>query len=319
MTDVSSSKIDADTLELIERRLSERVEADVRGKLFKSYLGLGAVVLAILGYVGFNITSQIKSDIENSFNDKFVNKFQDKMDAIKDKTTMIDVLTDATQRNALNLQTVADAAKPQIALIETYASQVQDLSSKTKDLQSSLLVQNASYMEKVNKLSDQISALALEVQKLATATDKGLAAGSPPQEVAQQVAVSSAGISSSSKDIQSTIAAAKKPSTVFLQYAMPTETAQTIAKQLSDQGFLMPGIDHEASAAGLNEVRYYYDADRPAAAVLADAATKILQAAIPGAPTVNIRSLTDWPNRKPNPGTLELWVSSPQAQAAAAR
>jgi len=316
MTDEFAPKIDADTLELIERRLSEKIEADIRGRLFKSYLGLGAVVLAILGYVGFNITSQIKTDIESTFNNTFVSKFQDKMDAIKDKATMIDVLTDATQRNALNLQTVADAAKPQIALIETYASQVQDLNSKTKDLQSSLLVQSASYMDKVNKLSDQISALALEVQKLADATDKGLTVGSPPQEAAQQVAISSAGISSSSKAIQSTIAAVKKPSTVFLQYAMPKETAQAIAKQLGDQGFLIPGIDSEASAAGLNEVRYYYDGDRPAAAILADAASKILHAAIPGAPAVNVRSLTDWPNRKPNPGTLELWVSSPQTAAA---
>ena len=89
MTDESAPKIDADTLELIERRLSEKIEADIRGRLFKSYLGMGAVVLAILGYVGFNITSQIKTDIESTFNNTFVSKFQDKMDAIKDKATMI--------------------------------------------------------------------------------------------------------------------------------------------------------------------------------------------------------------------------------------
>ena len=312
-----ASKIDGDDLELIERRLSEKIETDVRGRLFKSYLAMGAVVLAVLGYLGVNMASQAKRDVEKAFNDSILSGFQAKMDGINQKVAAVDAISDVVERAAINLQNVADSAKPQIATLETYGSQIDDLASKTKDLQSSQAVQDSANADELKKLSDQLSALADEVQKLATAVNSGLAAGTASAQTTQQIASSSGDIVRSAKDIQAVTAEARQKNTVFLQYDMPKDTAQAIAKGIADQGFLVPGIDFETSAAGLNEVRYYYDSDRPAAATLADAATRSLQSAIPGAPAVTIRSLTNWPNRKPTAGTLELWLGGPDTTAAA--
>ena len=49
-----------ETMELIERRLAEQVEARVRSKLFKYYGSVGAVALTILGFFSYSIVSGLE-------------------------------------------------------------------------------------------------------------------------------------------------------------------------------------------------------------------------------------------------------------------
>ncbi len=53
--------MDEDTLELFERRLAERVEARVRGRLFAYYTAVGTVILAVIGFFGYNIVTGLES------------------------------------------------------------------------------------------------------------------------------------------------------------------------------------------------------------------------------------------------------------------
>lgn len=56
--------MDADAGELFERRIAERVETRVRGRLFTFYAALGSVAIAVLGLVGYNITAQLNDKAE---------------------------------------------------------------------------------------------------------------------------------------------------------------------------------------------------------------------------------------------------------------
>ena len=52
--------MDEDTRELLERRLAERVEARVRGRLFAFYAAVGSIVLGVIGFFGYNIVTGLE-------------------------------------------------------------------------------------------------------------------------------------------------------------------------------------------------------------------------------------------------------------------
>ncbi|MEE3099687.1 MAG: hypothetical protein VX463_07935 [Pseudomonadota bacterium] len=58
--------IDDETLELLERRLAERVEARVRGKLFKLYGGIGSGILAGFGLLGYDLYGDFKETVNDT-------------------------------------------------------------------------------------------------------------------------------------------------------------------------------------------------------------------------------------------------------------
>ena len=58
--------IDDETLELLERRLAEKVEARVRGRLFKLYGGIGSGILAGLGLLGYDLYGDFKEEVNRT-------------------------------------------------------------------------------------------------------------------------------------------------------------------------------------------------------------------------------------------------------------
>jgi hypothetical protein len=55
---------DDDKLELIERQLAERVTERVRSSLLRLYASVGLAVISVIGFVGWDIVSDIESEIK---------------------------------------------------------------------------------------------------------------------------------------------------------------------------------------------------------------------------------------------------------------
>ncbi len=83
--------------------------------------------------------------------------------------------------------------------------------------------------------------------------------------------------------------------------------AESISAGLAPLGFEVPGEERIKTAAGLHEVRYFFDGDGPRARQLAEATNDILRRQGYRA-EVTVRDLTGFTGQKPRPGTLELWL-----------
>ena len=63
--------------------------------------------------------------------------------------------------------------------------------------------------------------------------------------------------------------------------------------------------------SGLSEVRYYYESDAARATELARVANEAIASLGIAAKPVVPRPLIDWQKRKPQEGTVELWIGLP--------
>lgn len=96
--------------------------------------------------------------------------------------------------------------------------------------------------------------------------------------------------------------------TVYFQFAeAPREVVEEISDRLRPLGFEVPGEERIKTAAGLHEVRFFFEEDRPRAEALAEATNAILRDSGYRA-EVGVRDLIGFAGQKPRPGTLELWL-----------
>jgi hypothetical protein len=92
---------------------------------------------------------------------------------------------------------------------------------------------------------------------------------------------------------------------VYVQYAgTNASAAQSLAAQLKARGFRVPGVETTDLAKGLNEIRYYYSQDKPAAEKLANALKEMQIAGLP----IKTTDLTSQKGSRNFPGVLELWI-----------
>jgi hypothetical protein len=97
-------------------------------------------------------------------------------------------------------------------------------------------------------------------------------------------------------------------STVYMQFAQLTrENAKAISAQLLDAGWKVPGEERLDSAAGLHEIRCYYEEDCSAAERL-KADTEAALTRLGFSPQeIAIRKLLTY-TPKPRQGVLEIWL-----------
>jgi hypothetical protein len=117
--------------------------------------------------------------------------------------------------------------------------------------------------------------------------------------------------SSQSQQIQRSVQAllVPGPTTIFFQFAgeITRERAQAILKGLAKEGYDAPGEERVAAAAGLHEIRYFFEEDRDRAVQAAGDVNNVL-AALGYRAEVTIKSFADFASAKPRPGVLELWL-----------
>ena len=322
----------ADRVELLERRLAERVDARVRISLFKFYGAIGAAVAIVLGYVGFNLVQQtmnsmrqeakeaaqriivetvkpIAGDAERSLLD-----VQVKMRVFDEMQRRTLAALDALERNLANFQ-------PQARNLEETIAKVQDLESRRRDLQARI--------ESVASLTGSLEGVAGTMTELARKVDGLNAAVTALSDrvgakaVAADTAALQTGIGAvlrTSERVQSAVEKAQRTesqTTVYFQHsAMPPELVEAVAAALRQERFKVPGSERVSMpASGMSEVRYFWPGDRSEAERLAAIATTAIEKQGARSRLVAARDYTGWSRTKPPAGTVELWLGLPAALA----
>jgi uncharacterized phage infection (PIP) family protein YhgE len=332
-----SGQINPDALELLERRLTDAITKNVQSRLFKTYFAMGAVAVAVLGFVGWNVVDTATNLMSDRIERKYLTKMETKIeeaslristsDALLQRASAaydkVDELAASANDSLQKISKLAEAAEPKFASVEKFTQQVQDLMAQTMDLESQLAT-SESAANQVDEIVRQLPGLATQVTALAelvaNITPAGPIAADPTQPTARQVAESTASIGQTASQAIDTIDEVKGQTVVYLQYnGMPAETAQQIRERLQNQSFILPGKEEVPMPdSGLSEVRYYYEGDLPRAEAVAGAANEVIQSLGILALPVAAKSLVSWPRRKPKEGTVELWIGLPTTASAAA-
>lgn len=321
-------KIDESMLELIERRLGDRVAERVRGSLFKLYALLGSVAIGALGYAGVDFVRGAREQAVRAAAaqttaavKEISDQARESIDKVRINTAVAEQLQEQARRVLSRIDEQLAALTPKIQLLEQVSGQIDALEAKRKSLESQI-ASNTEAARAGAETTSKVAELARQVEELSKLM-RGLSqpaapAGSPT--VASSGAAQAATIQSNAEQLyQSANSSAieqrrildQPQTTVFLQFAgMTRADAEALAETLRGRGFNMPGIDEEAARAnGLREIRYYWPADAEPARRLA-AETRLGLAAIRRGEDreIAVRDYTAWPRAKPRPGIIELWL-----------
>jgi hypothetical protein len=317
---------DDNALELLERRLSERVIQRARSALVATFVAGLSVVGAILTYVGFNAFEQVKSIAEEraaQIVDRDVKPQASEagklLGDIKVQFGVLRELSVRAREDMERLERQLTDFQPRAAALDRFSQKVDEIDLRSKELQASFATARLT-IDSLTTLNGGLERLARQVDELNELVGQGtpqpLKAEYEPRQRAITGGVSE--VIEKSQQLTQQVQSYATRTTVFVQYyAMPRAQADALVKALNERGYNVPNPDQQPmSRAGVREVRYFWPADAPAAATLAGDAQAVLKAQNLGAQPVEVRNLTDWPRQKPKAGTLELWIGLPSTAAA---
>lgn len=321
-----------DAIELLERQLAERVEERVRSRLFAFYGSVGGAIMLVVGYFGYDIVSSTR-ERASKFAEEAVAPTVEKAEAAADRATqkaadaaaMLNTLTEWMGQRTQKLSEIEDNVQTTMGKVESVTAQLQDkLNAVAGQIQSTEETLNDQRERAgelfagqgdLKQLADQLVKLSEEVKSLdsrfsetfdiTTSAGRGDTTARPPVEDSATQAVIQAIIDDSGSIV--TAENAQKP-TVYVQFAgVEREVAAALSDALGQQNFTMPGQERTGVAAGLHEVRFFFDEDRAQAQRLVAAANEWLKANNYEA-NVTLRDSTKYGRAKPKPGVLELWI-----------
>jgi len=307
-------EIDEATLELFERRLSDRLTERVRGSLFKLYAAVAVAVGATLGFVGFSIIDGIKQAAEDSIDSK-IQVITAKIDAAGTQLAVMESINERAKPMMSQLEAALSDFKPRAEELGNLTKQVADIELRRKQLEASLANIDAT-VGSLSELGQKFEELAKQVKSLseivaANSSRSSITTPSGNVTIADVTRIAGA-VASTAQQVNADVQQYNKRTIVFFQFnGMEKDQAQKIAGALRQKGYNVPGEDPEPMPpTGLSEVRYFWPADQSAAEGLASAATAVLNdLQISGGPRpVTTRDNTNWPKTKPKPGTIELWI-----------
>jgi septal ring factor EnvC (AmiA/AmiB activator) len=299
--------INDDRVELLERQLAERVTKRVRSQLFLLYATAGSAVLFVLGIVGWNILSAIKTEIIDGI-EKEIKK---KQTEIVEQVTETQVLARRAKQVIQRLEKQLDEFEPQAEDLDKTIKKVNALKITAQDL---IAAEVEPLFNNVESLSKQLEVLAEQVNLLNTITiaHDTSSEGEPRQALNERTKAIQGVISDAAETKQSLLKARDKV-TVFFQFAGgPRKQTEDISAALKKKGYIVPGEDREVGAIGKHEVRYFHSDDQKAAENLAKHTNTALQSL--GYASLNVRaeSFVSFRGKKPRPGVIELWLEIPR-------
>ncbi len=306
------AEIDDNRIELIERQIAEKVTERVRSALFRLYATVGLAVIAVLGFVSWDIVSEIKAEIKSEIADEIASKRAEIAERVTETRYMAKRASDVIQRVEKQL----DDFQPQADNLDETIERVKSLNITAQDLIASYSREVQPLISNVDSLSSQLRILAEQVSQLnaIAAAGKLVSEGETPQ-TSEQRATAIKTVISDTKDAEQRLDEARSKTTVFFQFAGGRrEQAEALSASLKAKGFIVLGEDREGGAAGKHEVRYFHSQDKQAAERLANDTTAALRTL--GYPerdalTVVAESFVSYRGKKPRPGVMELWLEIP--------
>jgi uncharacterized protein YoxC len=312
-------ELDGDRIELLERRLADRVAERVRPALFKLYAVIGTTAISVAGLFGWNIFQNLESNIKEDIG----KEIKPTQTEITKQLLETEVLARRANEIIKKVEKQLDAFQPQaenltnnIKIVETLEIKVQELNKNLREVKALTYKDLQPLGSSVESLQSQLRELAIQVDKLNTIVTVSVQKpeGESAQAVQQRKAAIQSVISATQKAEQS-LAEKRERTTVFFQFAGgKRQQAEDLSAALKKADYIIPGEDREGEAAGKHEVRYFYNQDRVAAENLAQDATRALRNlgySISQVPNVEVKSLESYSGKKPSQGTVELWLEIP--------
>ncbi|MEH6473252.1 MAG: hypothetical protein V7752_18610 [Halopseudomonas sp.] len=308
--------LDEDRLELLERQLADRITARVRPALFRLYATVGVAVIGAVGFVSWDIVEDIKSEIKTEVTDVIDKEIGAKRTEIVERVTETRIMAKRANQVIQRLEKQLDEFQPQAENLDETIERVKTLNVTSQDLIAAYSQEVKPLVSNVESLSNQLRALAEQVDQLNTiATAGGLNSDVEAGQSYQQRGAAIQSVISDSEAAEKRLDQARNKTTVFFQFAGGRrEQAQTLASALKGEGYVVPGEDRESGAAGKHEVRYFHDDDEAAAKRLVEDANRAIRSlGYPdrAATTITLKSLVSYRSKKPRPGVLELWLDIP--------
>ena len=314
-----------ETLELLERRLADRVTERVRPALFRLYAVAGSAVITALGLFGWSIVADIKdrarSRAEQSVQQAISPLITTATEKIRDSSTKIDAQLAVMEwlgQRARVLTEKVDAQlrdfTPKTQILDDITKKVDDLERKRRDLEEAIERTRIAatgivpVAQQVEILAQQVKALSEQATLSAPQTERpGI------QQEYPKIAAQAQNVAESTQQARQQVEAVAARPTVWFQFAgAPRPQAQDFSRALVKKGYIVPGEDREPGAAGKREVRYFYPEDKPLATRLAtDAVDALQELGYNPPPQVAVKSLVEYEGKKPRPSTLELWLELP--------
>jgi myosin heavy subunit len=310
------AEIEDNRIELIERQIAEKVTERVRSALFRLYATVGAAVVAVLGFVSWDIVSEIKAEIKSEITDSIADEIASKRAEIAERVTETRYMAKRASDVIQRVEKQLDDFQPQADNLDETIERVKSLNITAQDLIASYSREVQPLISNVDSISIQLRILAEQVSQLNTiaAAGKLVSKEETPQN-SEQRATAIKTVISDTKDAEQRLDEARSKATVFFQFAGGRrEQAEALSASLKAKGFIVPGEDREGGAAGKHEVRYFHNQDKEAAERLANDTTAALRTL--GYPerdalTVVAESFVSYTGKKPRPGVVELWLEIP--------
>lgn len=324
----TADPINAATLELLERRIGERVTEKARGQIFKYYAVVGTTVMGVLGLVGVNAVEWVKTTASAKVDEQVKVLTRDvtakSQELTKQQAEMerrverLEALRETAGKSLDRVDQTLTSVAPQVRRLEKLIEQINDATKDIEEIETRLRQARSTDQAveqsrtDIAKVSNELRALAAQVSSLSDAAQKSggaPAASSGPTfaaitEATKRVIESSEAIT---RGVESAVRSEDRK-VVFVQFAGFTrEKIDDLRSAMAGSGFAVPPAERIGTALSRFEVRYFYDADKAEAERLAGLATEAVKTRFPGetraasvVPLTNFKSL-------PKRGTLELW------------
>jgi archaellum component FlaC len=277
---------------------------------------VGVAVVGVLGFVGWDIVSDIKLEIKSEITDAIDEEIAAKRAEITDQATETRIIAKRANEVIQRVENQLDEFEPQAENLRETIEKVKALNVTSQDLIATYSTELQPLVSNVESLSQRLVALAEQVDQLNSLVSAGEPGpGTEVPQATQQRSEAIKSVISDSREAEQRFENARSKATVFFQFAVGRrDQAEALSAALKTKGYIVPGEDREGAATAKHEVRYFHESDREAAERLAEDTTSVLRSlnyVRESVPDVIARPFVTYQGKKPSPGVLELWLEVP--------
>ena len=273
----------------IQRRLADKVTEQVRPALFRYYAVIGSIVIAVLGFVGWDYKAEIKTAVMNDIGQEL----KEKRNEIEESVIRTDVLAKKATKTIEDVDT-------KLPKLQAKVDEIDENNRKVDNANTNFLY-NYNYLSgDLYQTSNALKTQVAVIQKYLKENTKYL-----KSNIEKDPNFKDIGKAITQKQNEDKI-----KTTVYFQFAGGSrDKAKRLSEKLKAKGYIVPGEQRIGDAAGKSEVRFFYTADKEKAKELANYLNiNNSDSGVGYRKPVNLVNFTDYNKPKPDQGTIELWL-----------
>lgn len=340
MSDVKHpTTIDPNAIELVERRLAEKVSNRMLGTI-KTFVSFAAIFgVSSLAYLLYWVPEKIETHLVETLDHEISRAVREKMESLQEQyikpviantsaaaeearitSKVTEEITNGLRSRVerslsvleeklvnMELQITATVGKIDNKLLMVH-KEVEESSALVLILKS----QRESITADMNVLRDNLKELNGAYDTLGVSVNRIDGTLQDQGKYIRQTALPTS-ITSTTTLAADTASTSQTPVTVFVQYnAESLSQVQEISAAIRGLNYIVPGEEKTIKARNTNQVRYFYAGDRKDAELLAKKLSEATRTIGYANLTIVADDLTKFAGTKPHQGTLEVWVDLPR-------